>query len=246
MKEKIYYIGIGGATRSGKSTLSRNIAKLLNADERKLIHLDRYFNRQLVAKYNRNWEIPEILNWDKMINDIKDKKRIIKYQNYSFIISEGYLLFKEPLCHNFDKSIFIWITKKECKKRRMATKPKSEDYFENKIWASYIKYNYHLAKYKRNKDIRYGGDILVLDSTKETKEEMAEKSLKFILGDKDLIRDLKKEQELLNAIEIQYNKMMGKGKTNYNKDNKKIMIILLIIIIAIINFCCIYFFIYSY
>ena len=229
MKEKIYYIGIGGATRSGKSTLSRNIAKFLNADERKLIHLDRYFNRQLVAKYNRNWEIPEILNWDKMINDINDKKRIIKYQNYSFIISEGYLLFKEPLCHNFDKSIFIWITKKECKKRRMATKPKSEDYFENKIWASYIKYNYHLAKYKRNKDIRYVGYIL-----------------KFILGDKDLIRDLKKEQELLNAIEIQYNKMMGKGKTNYNKDNKKIMIILMIIIISIINFCCIYFFIYSY
>ena len=218
MEEKVFFIGIGGATRAGKSTLSRNLAKLISCDEKKLIHLDRYFSKELAKKHNRNWEIPEVLKWDLIINDINDENRIIKYENFSFVISEGFLLFKEPLCHKFDKSIFIWVSKEECKKRRMATKPKPEDYFENRIWASYLKYNNHLAKYKKNKEMNMGGDILVLDSTRETPEEMAEKSLKFILGDKELQRNYEKEQELLDFIENEYNKLLEKHN---NDDNNK-------------------------
>ena len=209
MEEKIFFVGICGATRSGKSTLSRKIGKLISAEEKKIIHLDRYFSKELVAKYNRNWEIPEVLKWDNLFNDISDKNRIILYKNKSFIIAEGFLLFKEPLVHNFDKSIFIWISKEECRKRRMATKPKTEDYFENKLWASYLKNNYHLAKYKKNKDLNLGGDILVLNSMEQTSDEMAEKALKFILDEKDLERDIKKEQELLDDIENQYNNFMN-------------------------------------
>ena len=205
MDEKICFVGICGATRSGKSTLSKKIAKLISADEKKLIHLDRYFSKELVAKYNRNWEIPEVLKWDILFNDINDKNRIILYQNKSYVISEGFLLFKEPLVHNFNKSIFIWISKEECRKRRMATKPKTEDYFENKLWASYLKNNYHLAKYRKNKDLNFGGDILVLNSMEQTQDEMAEKALKFILGEKDLKRDFEEEQKLLDDIENQYN-----------------------------------------
>ena len=170
----------------------------------------------MVAKYKRNWEIPEVLKLDKLKADLTDKERIIKSSNYSFIIAEGFLLFKEPLFHNFDKSIFIWISKEECKKRRMATKPKTEEYFENILWASYIKNNYHLAKYKRNKDLKLGGDILVLDSTKQTPEEMAEKSVKFILGEKNLERNMKKEQELLDDIENQYKELIKKENNNNN------------------------------
>ena len=211
---KEYYIGICGATRSGKSTLSRKLAKLLSADEKKLIHLDRYFSKELVAKYNRNWEIPEVLKWDLITNDINDKERIINYKDNSFIISEGFLLFKEPLFHNFDKSIFLWIPKEECKKRRMATKPKTEDYFEHKLWASYIKNNYHLAEYKRNKEKKLGGDIYVIDSSKETAEEIADKVLKFILGDKTLERDLENEQKLLNYIDNQYKELIKTDISN--------------------------------
>ena len=219
MEEQKEYltVGICGATRSGKSTLSRKIAKFLYADEKKLIHLDKYFSKEMVAKYKRNWEIPEVLKWDKLSIDISDKDKIIKYNNYSFIIAEGFLLFKEPLFHNFDKSIFIWISKEECKKRRMATKPKTEEYFENILWASYIKNNYHLAKYKKTKDIKLGGDILVLDSTKETPEEMAEKSFKFILGEKYLKRDFEKDQELLDDLENQYKEL--NKKENYSNNN---------------------------
>ena len=210
MEEKVCFVGICGATRSGKSTLSRKLAKLLSVDEKKLIHLDRYFSKELVAKYKRNWEIPEVLKWDALTNDINDKQRIINYQNNSFIIAEGLLLFKEPLFHNFDKSIFIWISKEECKKRRMATKPKTEEYFQNILWANYIKNNYQLAKYKKDKDLKFGGDILVLDSTKETPDEIAEKAFKFILGEKNIQRDLEKEQELLDNIESQYKELIKK------------------------------------
>ena len=214
MENKECFIGICGATRSGKSTLSRKIAKLISADDKKLIHLDRYFSKELVKKYNRNWEIPEVLKWDSITKDINDKERIINYKDNSFIIAEGFLLFKEPLFHYFDKSIFIWISKEECKKRRMATKPKTEDYFENKLWASYIKNNYHLAGYKRNKEEKLGGDIFVVDSTKDTPEELADKVLKFILGDKTLQRDLELEQQLLDDIENQYKELIQKEKIN--------------------------------
>lgn len=43
METKQCFIGICGATTSGKTTLSKNIAKLISADEKKIIHLDYYF-----------------------------------------------------------------------------------------------------------------------------------------------------------------------------------------------------------
>ena len=65
---------------------------------------------------------------------------------------------------------------------------------------------------KRNKEKNLGGDILVLDSTKETAEEMSDKAIKFIFNKKEIKRDLKKEQELLDYIEQQYNELIKKEK----------------------------------
>ena len=65
---------------------------------------------------------------------------------------------------------------------------------------------------KINREKMLGKDILVLDSTKETMEEMSQKAIKFIFNDKELKRDLKREQELLNDIEKQYKELENKGK----------------------------------
>ena len=92
----------------------------------------------------------------------------------------------------------------------MKTKPVTDEYFETLVWPNYLKNNYHLAKMKRNKNKKLGCDILVLDSTKETPEEMSEKAIKFIFNKKDIKRDLVKEQELLNDIERQYNELEKK------------------------------------
>ena len=210
MGNKQCYIGICGATRSGKSTLAKNIIKYLKSDEKHIIHLDDFFSLELLYENKNNWEIPEVIEWNGLIEDMQNNKYKINYMNNIYIITEGFLLFKQPLFYKFNKSIFIWVSKEESKKRRMETKPVTEEYFETLVWPNYLKNNYHLAKLKKNKEKKLGRDILVLDSTKETIEEMSEKAIQFIFNKKDIKRDFKKEQELLDNIEREYNELQQK------------------------------------
>ena len=214
MGNKPCYIGICGATRSGKTTLCKNIVKYLNSDEKHIVHLDDFFSLELIYKYKNNWEIPEVIEWGYLIEDIENMKYTINYQKQKFVLVEGFLLFKQPLFYKFNKSIFIWISKEEAKKRRMETKPVPEDYYEKLVWPNYLKNNHHLANMKLNREKMLGKDILVLDSTKETIEEMTKKAIKFIFNEKDIKRDLKREQELLNDIEREYQELEKKEINN--------------------------------
>ena len=211
MGNKPCLIGVCGATRSGKTTLCNSIIKYLKSDEKHLIHLDNYFSLELLYEHKNNWEIPEVITWEDLIEDIEKPKYIINYMKKKFILVEGFLLFKQPLFYKFDKSIFIWISKEEAKKRRMETKPVPEEYYEDLVWPNFLRNNHHLAKMKLNRDKMLGGDILVLDSTKETEEEMSKKAIKFIFNEK-FDRDLAKEQELLNNIEKLYKEFENNEK----------------------------------
>ena len=212
MGNKPCYIGVCGATRSGKSTLCKNIIKYLHSDEKHIIHLDDFFSIELLYEYKNNWEIPEVIDWRYLIEDIENIKYTINYKKQKFVLVEGFLLFKQPLFYKFNKSIFIYITKAEAKKRRMETKPVPEDYYENLVWPNYLANNYHLAQMKKNKEKMLGKDILVLDSTRETMEEMTQKAIKFIFNEKDNKRDLQREQELLNEIEKEYKELKNNIK----------------------------------
>ena len=211
MGNKPCIIGVCGATRSGKTTLCKNIVKYLNSEEKKIIHLDSYFSLDLLCEYKNNWEIPEVIDWDDLLDDIKKPKYIINYNKQKFIIIEGFLLFKEPLCYKFDKSIFISITKDEAKKRRMETKPVPEEYYEELVWPNYLRNNHHLAKMKMNREKMLGKDLLVLDSITDNEEEMSKKAIEFIFNNKEMKRDLIKEQELLNDIEKKYKELENKN-----------------------------------
>ena len=211
MGNKPCLIGVCGATRSGKTTLCNSIIKYLKSDEKHLIHLDNYFSLELLYEHKNNWEIPEVISWEDLIEDIEKPKYIINYMKKKFILVEGFLLFKQPLFYKFDKSIFIWISKEEAKKRRMETKPVPEEYYEDLVWPNFLRNNHHLAKMKLNRDKMLGGDILVLDSTKETEEEMSKKAIKYIFNEK-FDRDLAKEQELLNNIEKLYKELENNEK----------------------------------
>ena len=211
MGNKPCHIGVCGATRSGKTTLCKNIIKHLKSDEKHIIHLDNFFSLELLYEHKNNWEIPEVISWDDLIEDIENPKYTIDFMKRKYIVVEGFLLFKQPLCYKFDKSIFISISKEEAKKRRMETKPVPEEYYEDLIWPNFLRNNHHLAKMKLNRDKMLGGDILVLDSTKETEEEMSKKAIKFIFNEK-FDRDLAKEQELLNDIERLYKELENKEK----------------------------------
>ena len=214
MGNKPFYIGLCGATRSGKTTLAKNIIKHFQSDENHIIHLDDYFSLEKLYKNKNNWEIPEVIEWSYLLEDFQNEIYKINYMNKYYYLTEGFLLFKQPLCYKFNKSIFIYVTKEISKKRRMETKPVPDEYFETLVWPNYLKNNYHLARMKKNKEKNLGGDILVLDSTKETEEEMSDKAIKFILNEKDIKRDLKKEQQLLDEIEIQFNEYSKKIKVN--------------------------------
>ena len=202
--KNIINIGIGGATRSGKTTLAENLVKFLNASPNKLIGLDDYTDFDKVIEYGNNFEIPEVHDWKLFCKDLDNPKKIINYKGKNYILSEGFLLFKQPLCHKFEKSIFIYITKEICKERRMKTTRVPNSYFENILWPAYIKNNYHLAKWKKNKIDGLGNDLMVLDGTLLSKDEILNKSLNFIFGKNDYERDKDNEQKLLDKIEEEY------------------------------------------
>ena len=56
---------------------------------------------------------------------------------------------------------------------------------------------------QRNKEKNFGGgDILVLDSIKETPEEMPDKAIKFIFNKKDIKRNSEKEQNFFAYLHL--------------------------------------------
>ena len=79
----------------------------------------------------------------------------------------------------------------------MEAKPVPEDIYETLVWPNYL-------KNEKNKEKNFGGvgDILVLDSIKETPEEMPDKAIKFIFNKKDIKRNLEKEQNFLAFLNL--------------------------------------------
>ena len=60
----------------------------------------------------------------------------------------------------------------------------------------------HLKNEKNKEKNLGGGDILVLDSIKETPEEMSDKAIKFIFNKKDTKRNSEKEQNFLTFLHL--------------------------------------------
>ena len=79
----------------------------------------------------------------------------------------------------------------------MEAKLVPEDFYETFFWSNYL-------KNEKNKEKNFGGvgDILVLDSIKETPEEMSDKTIKFIFNKKDSKRNLEKEQNFLAYLHL--------------------------------------------
>ena len=119
----IIIVGIGGCSRSGKTTLTKelidqfNNISNINSEFTKIsssLHLDRYFNikkiRNNIIKTNfgnlyENWEFPGALDWDDFFSDIKKtiKEMNDKIKNSSnpnkkgILFIEGFLLFSPNL-----------------------------------------------------------------------------------------------------------------------------------------------------
>ena len=129
----IIIVGIGGCSRSGKTTLTKelidqfNNISNINSEFTKIsssLHLDRYFNikkiRNNIIKTNfgnlyENWEFPGALDWDDFFSDIKKtiKEMNDKIKNSSnpnkkgILFIEGFLLFSPLLPNSYELNNYL-------------------------------------------------------------------------------------------------------------------------------------------
>jgi len=152
-------VGIGGASRSGKSTLSR----LLDAHWRSqgvrcvVIHQDNFFvaEKPITITHNglcplsfHNWEVAEAVHFKSMIRVITDAKHQAQSSGEKvYIVVEGFLLYWHPkVVELLDIRLFINIDRSTCYYRRLeanstwaSPEPNFEAYFDSLIWPAYVK-----------------------------------------------------------------------------------------------------------
>lgn len=161
-------VGIGGPTRSGKSTLADRLHEHFGSTMSSVIHQDKYFSFRKPfhepTGYD-NWEVPEALDFDRFLASIRSAKLRLtimcdecrtKHQETTqstectnalnlrrnVLFVEGFLLFiNSEVVDLFDRKIFISISRETCHKRRQSTTPVPEDYFEQILWPSYLELN---------------------------------------------------------------------------------------------------------
>ena len=134
-------IGIGGASRSGKSFLSDVISSFFLNKEVVVLRLDDYTLPKEELPTIRNhidWEIPDAYDFEKMKTDILQLS-----STCDILIAEGFLIYYDPAITDlFDIKLFVTISKETFMLR------KSEDHrwgiepvwYRKYIWSCYLKY----------------------------------------------------------------------------------------------------------
>ncbi len=137
-------IGIGGCSRSGKSRLARRIKEQLSSKKVLLLDMDDYVlpESQIPKIRDRtDWERPESVNYQKLIEIINEKK-----SNYDLIVVEGILVFNNSALNKlFDKTIWMQISKETfLERRREESRWGSEPaWFLEHVWESHLRFGRH-------------------------------------------------------------------------------------------------------
>jgi len=132
-------IGIGGVSRSGKSSLAESLLEI--PGKIRVISLDDYtFPEDMLPeiKGRPDWEIPEAYDFDLLLDEIRKEQQV-----YDHTIIEGILIFYDPRINQlFDRRIFLTLSRTEFLKRRGQEDrwgPEPSWYLEY-VWHSYEKY----------------------------------------------------------------------------------------------------------
>ncbi len=134
-------IGIGGCSRSGKSSLAKNIKKHLANKRVLLLHMDDFVfpaNQIPKVKDRTDWERPESVDFERLCQTINDQK-----DHYDIIVIEGILIFaNEKLLSLFDTTIQFEISQKTFLARRKHESRWGEepDWFMDHVWESHLRY----------------------------------------------------------------------------------------------------------
>jgi len=133
-------VGISGASRAGKSTLSNLLKDSFSKEKVTILHMDQFvFPQDQIPKIKDeiDWERPESVDYAKLAKAIEDTKS----QN-DLILVEGILIFHNDQLKNiYDRKIFVeidygtFLTRKKEDKRWPVP-----EWFIQHIWDSYLKY----------------------------------------------------------------------------------------------------------
>jgi len=146
-------IGIGGMSRSGKTTLAHKIAEYYKQYSVCVLSLDDYAipEKDIPMIHDMiDWEHPESIDFDKFYLDVVDFSK-----EYDLVLAEGFLIFlHEPLRNAFDKKICATITKEEFARRRKDQYNEPQWYLDH-IWDSYYRYQ---GRYEEECDLVLSGE----------------------------------------------------------------------------------------
>lgn len=145
--QKILFLGIGGLSRSGKSTLASTIKNMMDI-ETEIIHQDDFVKEEkLIPTINDHidWEHPDSIDWEKLDCEIELRKNKLRNLDVKpkILILEGLLaLNNEKINEKFDKKIMLRISKNLFYERkstddRWGIEPK---WYQDHIYESYLKY----------------------------------------------------------------------------------------------------------
>ena len=138
----VVVVGISGATRAGKTTLSNALRSYVGAEHCTVICQDRFFD--LVTIYRSlkgNWDDPKALNHDKLLRHVQEVIAASQNDAAFYIILEGFMVFwSEELVALMTHMIWLEIPRRVCYQRRMKTRKATKRYFNNRVWPNYVGY----------------------------------------------------------------------------------------------------------
>ena len=162
-------IGIGGVSRSGKSTLAEIICSVFSEKKVEIISQDNFaFNEDMIPRIKNeiDWECPDSIDFNRFREGIRNAEK-----EHDIVIAEGLLVFYEQETNVlFDKKIFIQLPENVFRERKISDKRWGSfpDWYIDHIWNSFLKYGYV--------DIT-NQDYLHLDGSKPFNEELIRDSL---------------------------------------------------------------------
>jgi len=138
----LFIVGITGSTRSGKTSLAKNLQKVFGEKQCKIIGQDRYFDYNSIAELKGNWELPEAINFDSMLTAInKTIEEMKKLPGEKYLILEGFQLFSDQrIIDLVQVKIWLEISEEVIYYRRMNSTRVPEDYFYKKLIPAYRDY----------------------------------------------------------------------------------------------------------
>ena len=136
-----HIIGVGGSSRSGKSSLARRIKDHLSLEKVLLLDMDDFVypeSKIPKIKDRADWECPESVDFNRLRQVIQKNSA-----NYDVIVVEGILVFaNKELSELFDTTVWIQISKEAfLERRKKETRWGDEpDWFLEHVWASHLRY----------------------------------------------------------------------------------------------------------